>query len=756
MEISNEDLDGYSSETSNENSFSYSFYGNKLDKSNKGLEKGSNKESNKISDKSSDNIVNNYKLQKCLNKIKNETIVSSPPDPFVFFTQSTREKWVDDNSSPHCKDCKTVFRFYIRRHHCRFCTDLYCDTCTKYREKIPRIIKKIPTKSGKEEPIDYNTSVRLCKKCADFFISIHNLEKLFIIFSLLDLTLKDYRNIAKVCKQWNLISAFYISKFKDIQYKLPKNYTPDIKIYNEWEKKALWNNRFLVKGHSVWEVQVLRSLIDQPKKLAQAIHIYFPKIYNENVKDNKIFCWQRMCSRYCSKYLDEERAILLLDVLLADCKSYELNIVAQELVKIFDELCDKIFECYLPLILYKLILSGNKILKNYILIRSGKNIRIANICYWYFKNNSKLLLSEFVEKIPQTYFSIILRGENFVEFLRNGEDMTGNIISPVDPQLGEQIVDTKNIVIEQSATRPISIPLDKSEILYKPDDIRKDYIIICVIRLMERFLQLEGLNINLITYNIQPTSEKDGIIQKVPKCQTLYRISEKLKTSLINYMLVNNPNETVGNLRSRFTKSCAVYSVIAFLLSINDRNTDNLMLTEEGDFFHIDFAQILSQNTKPLKVSCIRITSQMLDALGGENTKEYEEFKELCCQTYDILRRHINTFVCILSLLPHFKSSSPTSPTLKEDQMMMEIIKRFCPGETYEDAVKNLKTRIDDSAHTSTYTNTKYHVIDLCHHYAKMGHNGSMSNLFTGAISGTYSNTKWVLSSLYNYLYSFT
>src|SRR5579883_3099131 len=427
-------------------------------------------------------------------------------------------------------------------------------------------------------------------------------------------------------------------KFREIQYKVPNH------GYNLWEKRALWNNRFLLKNHSIWEVNVLRSLIDQPKRFSQVVHIYFPKVINKDIttpveiipienthnettrNENtniKKECWNRMCSRYCNHHLDEERAILLLDVLNTDCKNYELQIVATEIIKVFNSLCDYVFECYLPYVLHKLILSGNNTLKNYIFERSNKSLRIANICYWYFKNNSRIVLSEFVEKIPQYYFATILKGENFVELLRNGECyMDEGIISPTNPELGLQKISTEGIVIEQSATQPMSIPLSNSEILYKPDDIRKDYIIICVIRLMERFLQAEGMNINLVTYNIQPTSSMDGIIQKVQKCQTLYRISEKLKTTIINYLLVNNPNETVGNLRNRFKESCAIYSVIAFLLSINDRNTDNLMLTERGDFFHIDFAQILSQNTKPLKVSCIRITTQMLDALGGEGTKE--------------------------------------------------------------------------------------------------------------------------------------
>ena len=137
----------------------------------------------------------------------------------------------------------------------------------------------------------------------------------------------------------------------------------------------------------------------------------------------------------------------------------------------------------------------------------------------------------------------------------------------------------------------------------------------------------------------------------------------------------------------------------------------------------------------------------MLDALGGEKSKEYEEFKELCGNIYDILRRHINTFVCLLSLIPKFKTNSKTSPCINEEKMFLELIKRFCPGETYEEAIRNLKTRIDNSAENSTLS--KYHVIDFFHKHAKE------KTLSTFLETG-YSGTKAVLKSMYGYIYSFT
>jgi phosphatidylinositol 3-kinase len=185
------------------------------------------------------------------------------------------------------------------------------------------------------------------------------------------------------------------------------------------------------------------------------------------------------------------------------------------------------------------------------------------------------------------------------------------------------------------------------------------------------------------------------------------------------------------------------------LLSISDRNTENLMLTQRGDLFHIDFGYSVDGNDpKILKTSCIRITTQMLDALGGTESKEYEEFKEMCGNVYDILRRHVSTFVCLLSLLPTYKSTSKTSPMVDEKAMISEIVKRFCPGESYDEAIRNLKTRIDNSTDSSTLS--KYHIIDFFH---KHNRESTVSNLIGDTFNFAYKGTKNIVGGLYSYWY---
>ena len=53
-----------------------------------------------------------------------------------------------------------------------------------------------------------------------------------------------------------------------------------------------------------------------------------------------------------------------------------------------------------------------------------------------------------------------------------------------------------------------------------------------------------------------------------------------------------------------------------FLLSLLSRHLDNLLLTDDGRLFHVDFAFILGRDPKPFPPP-MKLCKEMVEAMGG-------------------------------------------------------------------------------------------------------------------------------------------
>ncbi|KAG7376069.1 Phosphatidylinositol 4,5-bisphosphate 3-kinase catalytic subunit gamma isoform [Phytophthora pseudosyringae] len=103
-----------------------------------------------------------------------------------------------------------------------------------------------------------------------------------------------------------------------------------------------------------------------------------------------------------------------------------------------------------------------------------------------------------------------------------------------------------------------------------------------------------------------------------------------------------------------FVRSCAGYCVATYVLGIGDRHNDNIMLQRSGKFFHIDFGHFLGNFKSKLGVKRERapfvFTPSMLDAMGGKKSENYQEFQQLACEAFQVLRANSNLLITLLVL----------------------------------------------------------------------------------------------------------
>lgn len=283
---------------------------------------------------------------------------------------------------------------------------------------------------------------------------------------------------------------------------------------------------------------------------------------------------------------------------------------------------------------------------------------------------------------------------------------------------------------------PPRIPDREVQVLFKNEDLRKDKIIINLIRLTHLILKREeGLDLGLITYEVCPTSTSCGVLEMVPRCRTLYDIKERMVLSINNFIDSHSDDIPVQTLRHRFVRSCAGYCVITYLLGIGDRHLDNIMITEDGYIFHIDYGFVLGADPKPMTVPTMRLTTEMVEAMGGTDSKYYREFMEISNKVYNCLRRHVGLFINMLSLLIDSDPEIENRTKVTRELLLKEVYKRFIPGETYHEAQIQLETEIEQSSQNYT------HVInDFFHRHAR-------EKTLTGTVSSTFKTIKGFFKS---------
>ena len=667
-------------------------------------------------------------------------------------------KWVKDDNVNKCNKCDSEFNLLNRKHHCRNCGKIFCYKCSNFYIEIPENIKTVPKEDNYLDIKTYlqyldlaNKKERVCYKCFNQIFELRELNSIIKYFDLLYLDINDYKQIKYVCKSWNKVSKYYFTYFREIQYFLPDH------KFTQKERNIINNNLNNFVAHSKLLVQVILEFDWKNNN-----EINKQKILNLlKLEKRKKKCRDLMCTRSCKKKLQGEDVIIILS------KKFTYFPLIKYLIDILYSISDEEISCYIFYIVnllnfYKKFTQICSEIENFLLFKCKNNISIANQLFWTFTQclsnpNSYNYFKKMRQKLVK-----ILKNEDYLLF-QNGYDLTTNLIQisnnstnleeslknylknynfsnklfclPINYKKKFSSIIINKIRTIESKTKPIILPCKVNSdeifnIMLKKEDIRKEEVIMKIIKLMDIIIKKEEeLDLHITSYNILPISNEYGFIEFVPNSTTLYNIKEVLNFSIQNYILEKNPNLTINEFRERISKSCAIYCVITYLLGIGDRHLDNIMITDEGKIFHIDFGYILGRDPKIISPE-IRLTYEMIDAMGGVNSKYYENFKKYCGISYNCLRRHAAIFyVLLLSILnfsPEIYDFRHTTCSIKN-----HIIQKFIPGETYNDAFKQFNYKLYKNSNTVTGN-----IIDFFHKkYKESSSSKSSSNSSSSFIS---------------------
>lgn len=230
------------------------------------------------------------------------------------------------------------------------------------------------------------------------------------------------------------------------------------------------------------------------------------------------------------------------------------------------------------------------------------------------------------------------------------------------------------------STTPNTSANENYRVLFKcGDDLRQDQLMIQMINLMDSLLKKVKLDLKLTPYRVLATSPSHGFVEFVPNSYGLTTVLAENNKDIRSFLQKYNPkpvNKPWPALDT-FVKSCAGYCVITYILGIGDRHLDNVMLTEAGHLFHIDFGWILGKDPKPLPPP-MKIIKEMVEAMGGYSSPHYLEFRNYCCLAFNILRKHSGLIINLLGLMrdagiPHLMDDVEKNLAMVQEKFRLDL-----------------------------------------------------------------------------------
>ncbi|KFW84089.1 Phosphatidylinositol 4-phosphate 3-kinase C2 domain-containing subunit gamma, partial [Manacus vitellinus] len=234
---------------------------------------------------------------------------------------------------------------------------------------------------------------------------------------------------------------------------------------------------------------------------------------------------------------------------------------------------------------------------------------------------------------------------------------------PLNPALVVQGIEADSCSYFTSNAFPLKIsfinanaPSGNINVIFKiGDDLRQDMLVLQIIRVMDGIWLQEGLDMQIIIYRCLSTGKGQGLVQMVPDATTLAKIHRE--SGLIGPLKENTIKKWFHHhhpLESSYHEVTSTFFCLASFSLFICNHCDGMenvfvhFFTVFGEISHVTV--LFSRDRAPFI-----FTSEMEYFIteGGKNPQRFQEFVELCCRAYNIVRKHSQLLLNLLEMMLH-------------------------------------------------------------------------------------------------------